>query len=222
MTSCNVNSSQKMRVRVATVPSPLILSLLFPLLRGQRTLQSLTSSSPPETTTTLPWPTLTLEDFSASPTDSWSFQPHRPRNPPPPSAETYNHRTSPRVSIKAVPLMEIPSPSLGPTSSPIESLVPPRPPGPPPQHSQVPKPPNPEVPFVPTLPPVYRRYEVPPLAAADGAEETLEDLEPGSEGVEESRLVPVVKERSSRPRKKPREESRPQKQPRMQLVSLPR
>ena len=213
MPPCNVNSSQKMRVTF-----PLISSLLFPLLRGQRTLQSLTSSSPPETTTTLPWPTLTLEDFSASPTDSWSFQPHRPPNPPPSSDETYNHRTSPRVSIKAVPLMEIPSPSLGPSSSPIESLVPPRPPGPPPQHSQVPKPPNPEVPFVPTLPPVYRRYEVPP--PADGVEERLEE----SESVEESRLVPVVKERSS-PRKessRPKKQNRPQKQPRLQLVSLPR
>ena len=216
MPPCDVNSSQKMRV--TAFPFPLISSLLFPLLRGQRTLQSLTSSSPPETTTTLPWPTLTLEDFSASPTDSWSFQPHRPPNPPPSSDETYNHRTSPRVSIKAVPLMEIPSPSLGPTSSPIESLVPPRPPGPPPQHSQVPKPPNPEVPFVPTLPPVYRRYEVPP--PADGAEERLEE----SESVEESRLVPVVKERSS-PRKensRPKKQNRPQKQPRLQLVSLPR
>ena len=216
MPPCDVNSSQKMRV--TAFPFPLISSLLFPLLRGQRTLQSLTSSSPPETTTTLPWPTLTLEDFSASPTDSWSFQPHRPPNPPPSSDETYNHRTSPRVSIKAVPLMEIPSPSLGPSSSPIESLVPPRPPGPPPQHSQVPKPPNPEVPFVPTLPPVYRRYEVPP--PADGAEERLEE----SESVEESRLVPVVKERSS-PRKessRPKKQNRPQKQPRLQLVSLPR
>ena len=204
----------------------LILSLFLPLLRAQRTLQSLTSSStpsPPETTTTLPWPTITLEDFSASPTDSWSFQPHRPPNPPPPSdEETYDLRTSPRVSIKAVPLMEIPSPSLGPTSNPIDSLVPPRPPGPPPQHSQVPEPPNPEVPFIPTLPPVYRRYEVPPLPSsaptADGVEDDLEV----SEGVDESRLVPVVKERSSRPKKPSREESQPQKQPRLQLVSLPR
>ena len=217
MPPCDVNSSQKMRV--TAFPFPLISSLLFPLLRGQRTLQSLTSSSPPETTTTLPWPTLTLEDFSASPTDSWSFQPHRPPNPPPSSDETYNHRTSPRVSIKAVPLMEIPSPSLGPTSSPLDSLIPPRPPGPPPQHSQVSKPLNPEV---PTLPPVYRRYEVPPLPSsaptADGVEDDLEV----SEGVDESRLVPVVKERSRRPRKPSREESQPQKQPRLQLVSLPR
>ena len=215
-----------MTVTVTTCPFPLILSLIFlPLLRGQRTLQSLTSSSTPsstETTTTLPWPTLTLEDFSASPTDSWNFQPHRPPNPPPPSEESYNRQTSPRVSIKAVPLMEIPSPSLGPPSRPIESLVPPRPPGPPPQQSQVPEPTNPEVPFIPTLPPVFRRYEVPPLPSSgpptDGEErERLDDLEE-SEGVEESRLVPVVRE-SSRPKK---ESSRPQKQPRLQLVSLPR
>ena len=190
-----------MRVTVIFV---LILSVLFPPFRAQRTLQSLTSSSTPsasETTTTLPWPTLTLEDFSASPTDSWSFQPHRPPNPPPSSDQTYKRRTSPLVSIEAVPLMEIPSPSLGPTSSSIDSLIPPRPPGPPPQHS------NP----LPTLPPVFRRYEVPPLpSSAPPADIKLDDLEE-SEGVEESRLVPVVKERT-----------RPRKQPRLQLVSLPR
>ena len=200
-----------MRVPVIFV---LILSVLFPPFRAQRTLQSLTSSSTPspsETTTTLPWPTLTLEDFSASPTDSWSFQPHRPPNPPPPSDQTYKRRTSPLVSIEAVPLMEIPSPSLGPTSSSIDSLIPPRPPGPPPQHSQDLKPSNP----LPTLPPVFRRYEVPPLPSSAPPADRLKDIKlddlEESEGVEESRLVPVVKERT-----------RPRKQPRFQLVSLPR
>ena len=201
-------------MRVTVPLQKLLVSLgLLPLIGGQRTLQSLTTSSPPteETTTTLPWPTLTLEDFSPSPTDSWSFKLHRPPNPPPSSD---SHPASPRVSIEAVPLMEIPSPSLGPKSSSIGSLIPPRPRGPPPQYPRLPESPNPEELPLPTRSPVYRRYEVPPLPSSSevgqNQDETDLDLQE-AEPMEESRLVPVVEERNHS-----------KKQPRLQLVSLPR
>ena len=64
---------------------------------------------------------------------------------------------------------------------------------------------------------------MPPLPSsgppADGVEQKrLDDLEESEGVMEESRLVPVVKER----KKQRKEDDRPQKLPRLQLVSLPR